>query len=227
MLNLTAPLRYGTHRLADVPWMFDGLRWMLEGGFRQHRQLLARHFSTPPARVLDCGCGTGIFAPCFSQPSYLGIDLSPAYIARARARYAGYRFQEMDASRMQLASQSFDAVIVSGVLHHMDRSLAQQVLSEIQRVLRPEGTLLMWEDVPTRGRINWLGHLVHQLDVGDHIRPAGEYLSLLAPCFQVESVEPMLSGCMDYVAIKARPHSQPLVHAPTSQYHPTASLVIA
>lgn len=24
MMNLTAPLRYGTHRLADVPWIFDG-----------------------------------------------------------------------------------------------------------------------------------------------------------------------------------------------------------
>lgn len=204
MVDLSIPLRYGTKRLATVPWIFDALRWLLEGGFIQHRQLIAKHFPMPPQNILDCGCGTGVFAECFPRESYVGIDISPSYIARAQLQHHSHRFRVMDATALQFPSASFEAVIVSGVLHHMDATMAQRVLSEIARVLKPAGKLLLWEDVPTRSSLNVIGRVVHQLDVGDHIRPAGEYARLLGPQFQLASVCPMTSGCMDYVVLDAR-----------------------
>lgn len=204
MLDLSIPLRYGTKRLANVPWIFDGLRWLVEGGFVEHRRLIQEHFPVAPENVLDCGCGTGVFAGCFPKQSYVGIDISSEYIARARQLNHDRNFQVMDASCLNFPSESFEAVIVSGVVHHMETSLARRVLSEIRRVLKPSGKLLMWEDIPTRASWNMLGQLIHRLDVGDHIRPPAEYARLLDPQFQVVSARPMTSGCMDYIVLDAR-----------------------
>ena len=184
--------------LSRVPWAFDGLRYLLEGGFRAHRKLLADVFEHRPARVLDCGCGTGIYAREFSRESYVGIDLCPEYIQRARTGHPGYDFRVMDAARMDFPEDAFDAAIVSGVLHHLDEDTAGQVLRELRRVLKPEGELLVWEDVPARQSWNVIGRLVHRLDVGSFIRPSEGYLELLMKDFRVERTFPLRSGFMDY-----------------------------
>lgn len=204
MLDLSIPLRYGTQRLASVPWVFDGLRWVLEGGFVAHHRLLQQHFPVAPESLLDCGCGTGTFAGCFPKKSYVGIDLSRDYIARARQQNPDHRFHVMDATALQFPSESFEAVIVSGVIHHMENSLAMRVLGEVRRLLKPAGKLLMWEDVPTRSAWNVVGQIAHRLDVGEYIRPASEYARLLDSQFQLVSAQPMTSGCMDYIVLDAR-----------------------
>ncbi len=197
-------LRNQTEQLSRVPWAFDGLRWILEGGFIAHRRMLDAHRQFLQGNVLDCGCGTGVFASCFAPHQYTGIDISSAYVARARALHPQHKFLVMDASRMAFATHSFDAVAISGVLHHMPDSFAQAVLGEVARILKPNGSLLLWEDVPSRSAWNVVGHSVHQLDVGEHIRPEHEYLKLLAPAFEIKSMRPMRSGFMDYCVIHAR-----------------------
>jgi ubiquinone/menaquinone biosynthesis C-methylase UbiE len=184
--------------LARVPWAFDGLRYVLEGGHRAHRRLIADFVARVPGRVLDCGCGTGIYAREFSSARYVGVDLSPAYIDRARESFSDYDFRVMDATRMDFPDESFDAAIVSGVLHHLDDGCAGRVLGELERVLRPEGRLLVWEDVPAKSSWNIVGHLVHRLDVGQHIRQGESYRHLLAPHFHVERTWAFRSGFMDY-----------------------------
>jgi len=204
MIKRVSSVRSSIERLSQLPWAFDGLRWILEGGFQKHRNLLSRHFSDPPRRILDCGCGTGIFANYFSPDAYLGIDISATYIAHARARYSRHQFHVMDATQLNFEDQAFDAVMVSGVVHHLDMATSKKMLAEIARVLRPDGTLLLWEDVPTRSAFNLVGHLVHRLDVGDYIRSGSEYAQLMSPYFKIESTEAMRSGFMDYAVFRVR-----------------------
>ena len=207
MQELSYPIRKSVERLSQIPIAFDFLRWILEAGFVNHRKLIAQHFPNPPAHVLDCGCGTGIYANCFPESSYTGIDLSAKYIARARKCQPKYRFEVMNAMSLRFANETFDAVIISGVLHHLPPSESRKVLTEAARVLQPGGKLLVWEDIPTRSRWNVVGHLVHQLDVGEHIQEASGYEELLSPQFAVEHVEPMRSGFMDYITLAARKSS--------------------
>lgn len=187
-------------RLSRVPWAFDALRYVLEGGYRAHRRLIAEFVKSSPGRTLDCGCGTGIYAREFPKESYVGIDLSPEYIARARDCYPGYDFRVMDATRMDFPDESFDAAIISGVLHHLGEESAHRVLVELSRVLKPGGNLLVWEDVPAKRSWNIVGHVVHRLDVGAHIRESEGYQALLAPHFRVERTSGFCSGFMDYGA---------------------------
>lgn len=188
-----------------IPFLFDGLRWGLEGGFRQHRALLQKHFDRRGIAVLDCGCGTGIHAGHFSSAAYVGIDISEGYLARARRRYPNHRFELMDAQRLSFENGSFDAVIVSGVIHHMEDERASEVLHQIARVLKPKGLMLLWEDIPIQGRANWVGRWVQALDVGDFIRHPSKYLLLVENWFVVDSIEMFRSGFMEYVAFRCRP----------------------
>lgn len=197
------PLTRVVKLLSKVPCFFDAARWVLEGGYHEHRALLTRHLPTKALHVLDLGCGTGIHANHFDPKTYVGIDISSDYVLHARQKLSQYRFEVMDATRLQFSERSFDAVIISGVLHHLDSTVAQQVLAEASRVLKPNGLLLVWEDIPTRDSHNLVGRLAHQLDVGEYIRPSDGYEELLSG-FDIEVVEFVRSGFMDYVAFKCR-----------------------
>lgn len=204
MNHILRPLRSGVMQLSKVPRAFDVLRWVLEGGYHQHRVLLSRHVARDASCVLDLGCGTGIHADYFDPKIYVGVDISPRYIARARQNFPRHHFEVMDATTLKYAKHSFGTVIISGVLHHLEETVAKQVLGEVSRVLSPQGILLLWEDVPTQDPYNLVGKLVHQLDVGEFIRPRAEYEELLSDEFCIESIDDMRSGFMDYAAFKCR-----------------------
>ena len=100
------------------------------------------------ANVLDLGCGTGIAARAIAQRpgfkgSILGIDLSGYLIQAARGFAAEetlsdrVRFETGDSHTLGLAPGSFDAVVAHTLFSHLDDPA--QVLTEMRRVLRPEG----------------------------------------------------------------------------------------
>lgn len=104
-------------------------------------------------RVLDYGCGKGDYAVrLLAMGAYVeGIDIARTYIDECSqvAREGGYdpsryRFQVMDAHRLEFPDDHFDIVVGNGILHHLDFELA---LSEIRRVLKPGGRAIFQEPV--------------------------------------------------------------------------------
>jgi SAM-dependent methyltransferase len=97
--------------------------------------------------VLDFGCGPGhdlVGFACLSRPARLiGVDVSPASVAEAKARLKmhGAACEIMllppDTVALPFPTGSIDYVHSSGVLHHV--SDPQAVLREFRRVLRPDG----------------------------------------------------------------------------------------
>jgi ubiquinone/menaquinone biosynthesis C-methylase UbiE len=97
------------------------------------------------ARVVDLGCGSGIFTNLLQRRGYRcsGVDLSPKMIALARAKFSDIEFIEGDIERLPLADASFDGVLLSGVLHHFpDRS---RCAAEVFRILRPGGKFVAFD----------------------------------------------------------------------------------
>lgn len=97
-------------------------------------------------KVLELGCGTGIFSEYFaaSDADFFAIDLSPQFISRARFRTKGNnsKFCACDAERLCFGNCYFEAVVGISILHHLD---VPAVLSEIARVLRDGGTIVFTE----------------------------------------------------------------------------------
>ena len=102
----------------------------------------------PGKRILEIGCGSGYGARLLSvvkPASYVGIDLMPEQIERTKGiDLPNTRFAVMDATDLSVFEDgSFDYVVVFGILHHIPAW--RTVLSEIERVLAPDGSLFIEE----------------------------------------------------------------------------------
>ena len=121
----------------------------------------ARHLRTmtvdqallkPGEKVLDVGCGTGgVTIPAKLRVGKTGeaagIDPAPEMIAVAR-RKANRAELEIDfrvgvIESLPYPDETFDAVTSSMMMHHLPKHLQVTGLSEIRRVLKPGGRLLI------------------------------------------------------------------------------------
>jgi len=101
-------------------------------------------FLKPGARCLEVGCGTGLFSEelAKSGASLVSIDISPDLMQEAKKRVPGVEFLIRDACHTGFAEESFDAIVGSSVLHHLEVPAA---LKEFHRILKPGGTLAFTE----------------------------------------------------------------------------------
>lgn len=110
-------------------------------------------------RVLDVGCGTGNLARALAEwgasvDAYVGVDLSPGMVGMAAPKLGagGWPGAAVAGSALALpvATGSFDTALCASNLHYWPDAGAG--LSEIRRVLRPGGCLLLvdWDRAPLR-----------------------------------------------------------------------------
>jgi SAM-dependent methyltransferase len=131
------------------------------------RALAACVLRLPPERglrVLEIGAGTGATASHLlralppGRVRYTFTDISPAFLARARARFAAHdwiEYRTLDIERdpveQGFSAFDYDLVLAANVLHAtVDLSVA---LAHVRRLLRPDGMLLLIEGT---GRRAWL-----------------------------------------------------------------------
>jgi ubiquinone/menaquinone biosynthesis C-methylase UbiE len=127
-----------------------------------HRALMALAAPRPGEQVLDVACGTGLVALAAAQAvgpqgRVLGTDLSDHMVDAARQRAAQrgvvqLGFARMDAEQLALPDGGFDlALCALGLMYVPEPG---QALSEMRRVLRPGGrvVLAVWGE---RARCAW------------------------------------------------------------------------
>jgi ubiquinone/menaquinone biosynthesis C-methylase UbiE len=131
-------------------------------------------------KVLDVGCGEGrhIIHACLEHNILgFGVDLSLRDLATAKERFtpfANYNIHsqfsllQTDATHLPFADNSFDKIICSEVLEHIEHY--SDVLCEIKRVLKPTGILAVSVPRAWPEKICWsLSAAYHQVE-GGHIR---------------------------------------------------------
>jgi SAM-dependent methyltransferase len=103
--------------------------------------------------VLDAGCGPGLYAEALvarGARAVVGFDESPEMVRLAHRR-VGDRFEarvhDLASPLDWLDDETFDAVVLALVLHHIDDRVA--ALRELHRVLRPHGRLVVSTHHPT------------------------------------------------------------------------------
>jgi ubiquinone/menaquinone biosynthesis C-methylase UbiE len=113
--------------------------------------LLIEHGRAAPGRsFLELGCGTGTFTTLLagSGARIVAVDISEELIrkGRDRCRRAGLPtaplFERASIEALPHAERTFDGVLGSSVLHHVE---LEPAIAEIFRVLRPGGRLALAE----------------------------------------------------------------------------------
>lgn len=129
---------------ADAVWGWESPAGRSRAVRRAHWIARAAMLGTG-TRVLEIGCGTGLFTQHFAATGadVTALDISEDLLVVARARGLPSRVNLVCARFEQYApSEPFDAVVGSSVLHHLEPGLA---LSRIFEVLKPGGVMAFGE----------------------------------------------------------------------------------
>jgi SAM-dependent methyltransferase len=107
----------------------------------------------PPAsraEVIDIGCGVGNSHPLLFDhfAKMVGVDTSSSCIARAVERNSSVEYAAYDGLHLPFSDATFDVATAVCVLHHVPASERRDLVSEIRRVLRPNGLAVIFEHNP-------------------------------------------------------------------------------
>ena len=126
--------------LADTPWYFRSYA-------HQHVERYAFAASTIHSGdiVLDVACGPGFGTAMLAEKAkhVTGVDISEdaLRIARSRSTRENTTFVQADATALPFAPATFDTVTCFETIEHIASDDAGRLLSEIHRVLKPDGRL--------------------------------------------------------------------------------------
>lgn len=96
-------------------------------------------------KVLEIGCGTGLFTRKVHEITgarIMATDISEDLLSIARKGFSKGEFMIADAMDMPFSPGEFDAVFGSSILHHLD---FEKTLNEILRVLKSDGRMVFAE----------------------------------------------------------------------------------
>lgn len=109
-----------------------------------HRYVFAREL-VRGRKVLDAACGEGYGSALLAETAaqVTGADLSGEAVAHAKSRYQSpnLRFVEADCLELPFDDGEFDSIVSFETLEHLENHSG--LLAEFQRVLHPEGFLLI------------------------------------------------------------------------------------
>jgi SAM-dependent methyltransferase len=173
----------------SFPVVYDSYQ-SLVGAPRCHQRFVTETVR-PNARdrVLDIGCGVGAsvrYLPAGVR--YVGIDISEAYIARARADYADrgdFFCVDVGSVKAETLGQ-FDLAFSFGVLHHLSDGIVARVIELVRKVVRPGGRFVTIDPCYVAGQ-NAIAKLLIDNDRGEYVRDEDGYTRLMAGLGEVRA----------------------------------------
>ena len=123
-------------------WSSDPQGWAetAEGRIRPlYERVLERLHPVPGTRLLDAGCGSGLFAELAARAGadVIGLDAAQGLVEYARARRPAAEYVVGDLERLPFGDGAFDVVTAfNSVLYAAD---PRRALAEIARVTGPSG----------------------------------------------------------------------------------------
>ena len=140
--------------------------------------------------VLDVGCGPAAILDFLPSVKYVGLDHNPKYIAAATKKF-GAKGTFICAGVDQLNDhglQTFDRIIILGVMHHLDDQQLTQLMRSLKDRLNRDGVLITF-DVAYEDKQNLIAKFLAKNDRGKFVRTKDQYLEFISPTFSVEQAD--------------------------------------
>jgi SAM-dependent methyltransferase len=182
----------GLYRLITFPFFYKTFMRFLGAESARERLLRDWYKPTNEMDILDIGCGPGVMAPLVKSRSYLGVDINSAHIESAQQNFGNTSVSFRQGAAQDLLprlSKSFDLIICSGFLHHVDDAGVAQILQAAQSALRPGGYVVIVEPVYLPKQ-RWIARQMKSWDSGQHIRTASHWRAILPE----QLIEERISG---------------------------------
>lgn len=168
---------------------------------------LLPYIPSQPLSVLDVGCGNGRFGVFLNEHftlHYTGLDSNPYLLEQAEQALQSipHNIQQVDIVEAWELDQTFDLIVLFGVLHHIPAfDNRRKLLQKLHRMLKPDGILaitfwLFYEQARFRQRlIDWQDPQVpeayHHLDIepNDYLLDWRRDTTALRYCHYVDQAE--------------------------------------
>jgi len=194
------------HRAVARPRVYDAVQTAGGAAYTDMRvrKAIARSVTLAPGMtVIDVGGGTGrsrLLWP--SNVRYVLIDNDHEKIAGFEAKRVEGEAVYADAKALPFADATVDVAMLSAVIHHLPPGVPEVALGEIQRVLKPDGRLILHDAVWRRWRP--VGRVMWRFDRGSYPRGKAEITAIVDAHFKILSFEEY-SIFHRYVLLAARP----------------------
>lgn len=149
-------------------------------GGNASKQMLATEYYCGQGAVLEIGCSVGNISEAFlrfPETTFTGIDIDEKALAVAKRRFHGvgnFRFSMRSLQELSSSGESFDYVLFAGMLHHVDDTTAESLLSDALRCTTANGTIVIYEPEAVRDQDGWFFRLFYALfEQGKYLRSRG------------------------------------------------------
>lgn len=128
----------------------------------QKKKLFDEVNSKPFGDLLEIGVGNGHHFHLYSTHTVTGIDTSQKMLEIAKRHLTpSIKLQQMDGEALLFPNDSFDYVVLSHTLAVVPDP--EKLLEEVNRVLRPNGTLFILNHFTPNNGLKYLDHILQPI----------------------------------------------------------------
>ncbi len=160
--------------LESRPERYDaGISFLSGGHVSKIRKQIVKDFVKPGMKILDIGCGTGLLLESAAKAGTIakGIDISEGMLEVARKRIAKSGLQDKvsvyNAGAVEAETlfdeSSFDLIVSTLVFSELYREERTLVLSQIRKLLKPDGRLILAVETQPRNFLKRIAHFLVRL----------------------------------------------------------------
>lgn len=173
------------------------------------REIESRLDPQPGDIVLDIPCGTGTLRHLCSPETtnYLGVDIDGDRINDAKLKFNDpSSFQVGSVTNLDFENHYFDVILVSGLFHHLSDHDTDKALTELSRILKPTGKIVVLDAIWPRNPINLIGWFGRYLDQGRFVRTAEQFESMFRNNFNLNQSVCLRQFGLEYILVTLTPH---------------------